>query len=77
MLFTRILLAHDHAIVAEGLESLLRKNFDLVGVVHDGRALVEAAGKLCLDVIVTDISTPGSMDWMPPAKSGHASRLPK
>lgn len=59
MLTTRVLLADDHAIVAEGLESLLKKSFDLVGVVNDGHALVEAAEKLRPDVIVTDISMPG------------------
>ena len=59
MLTTRVLLADDHAVVAQGLESLLKKSFDLVGVVHDGRALVDAAEKLRPDVIVTDISMPG------------------
>jgi DNA-binding NarL/FixJ family response regulator len=55
---TRVLLADDHAIVAQGLESLLKESFDLVGVVHDGRALLDAAEKLRPDVIVTDISMP-------------------
>jgi len=59
MLNTRVLLADDHAVVAQGLEALLKKSFDLVGVVHDGRALVDAAEKLRPDVIVTDISMPG------------------
>jgi len=55
---TRVLLADDHTLVAEALKSLLAEPFDLVGVVHDGRALVEAAEKLRPDVIVTDISMP-------------------
>jgi DNA-binding NarL/FixJ family response regulator len=55
---TRVLLADDHTLVAEGLESLLKDTFDLVGVVHDGRALLEAAESLHPDVIVTDISMP-------------------
>jgi len=59
MLTTRVLLADDHAMVAQGLEALLKKGFDLVGVVHDGHALVDAAEKLRPDVIVTDISMPG------------------
>ena len=42
----RVLLADDHLLVAEALKSLLTPEFDLVGVVEDGRALVEAAGKL-------------------------------
>jgi DNA-binding NarL/FixJ family response regulator len=55
---TRVLLADDHVVVAQGLETLLKESFDLVGVVHDGRALVAAAEKLRPDVIVTDISMP-------------------
>jgi DNA-binding NarL/FixJ family response regulator len=54
----RVLLADDHRIVAEGLKSLLTPEFDLVGVVEDGRALVEEAKRLKPDVIVADISMP-------------------
>ena len=54
----RILLADDHRIVAEGLSSLLTAEFELVGVVEDGRALVESAKKLRPDVIVADITMP-------------------
>jgi len=44
--------------VAEGLKNLLTPEFELVGVVEDGRALVEAARKLRPDVIVADITMP-------------------
>jgi DNA-binding NarL/FixJ family response regulator len=54
----RLLLADDHAIVAEGLRYLLETEFDLIGIVGDGAALVDAANKLKPDVIVTDISMP-------------------
>jgi len=54
----RVLLADDHLMVAEALKSLLTPEFDLVGVVEDGRALVEAAGKLRPDVIVADVTMP-------------------
>lgn len=54
----RVLLAEDHTVVAEGIESLLKDSFELAGVVHDGRALLEAAETLRPDVIVTDISMP-------------------
>ena len=54
----RVLLADDHLLVAEALKSLLAPEFDLVGVVEDGRALVEAAGRLQPDVIVADITMP-------------------
>jgi len=54
----RVLLADDHLLVAEALKSLLAPEFDLVGVVEDGRALVEAARTLRPDVIVADITMP-------------------
>ena len=54
----RVLLAEDHTVVAEGLQALLKDSFELVGMVHDGRALLDAAETLRPDVIVTDISMP-------------------
>lgn len=54
----RILLVDDHAIVLEGLRSLLAHDFDLAGTAADGRELLEAAQKLKPDVIVADISMP-------------------
>jgi DNA-binding NarL/FixJ family response regulator len=54
----RVLLADDHLLVAEALTSLLSAEFDLAGVVEDGRALVEAAGRLRPDVIVADVAMP-------------------
>jgi len=53
-----VLLADDHKIVAQGLESLLKDSFSFVGTVSDGRALLEAAARLRPDVVVTDISMP-------------------
>jgi len=55
---TRVLLADDHRIVAEGLKRLLDTEFDLVGIVEDGRALLAAARELKPDVVVTDITMP-------------------
>ena len=54
----RVLLADDHKIVSEGLRSLLEPDYELVGMVEDGRAMVAAAEKLSPDVIVADISMP-------------------
>ncbi len=54
----RVLLADDHVMVAEGLKRLLEADFDLLGVVEDGRALVAAARMLEPDVVVADISMP-------------------
>jgi DNA-binding NarL/FixJ family response regulator len=53
-----VLLADDHRMVAEGLKALLPDEFELVGVVEDGRAMIEAAEKLRPDVIVADITMP-------------------
>ena len=54
----RVLLADDHLLVAEALKGLLSEEFDLVGVVEDGIAMVKAATTLHPDVIVADISMP-------------------
>jgi DNA-binding NarL/FixJ family response regulator len=54
----RVLLADDHRILAEGLRSLLEPEFEVVGVVGDGRELVSAARRLQPDVIVADITMP-------------------
>ena len=54
----RVLLADDHRLVAEALKSLLAAEFELLGVVEDGRALVAAAKELQPDVIVADIAMP-------------------
>jgi DNA-binding NarL/FixJ family response regulator len=58
LLRPRVLLADDHRVVAEGLKSLLSAEFELVGVVEDGRALIEAARTLRPDIIVADITMP-------------------
>ena len=54
----RVLLADDHALLVGAFEKLLSGEFEIVGQVNDGRALVAAAAKLQPDVIVLDISMP-------------------
>lgn len=54
----RVLLADDHQVVAQGLKSLLSTDFELVGVVADGAAMVDAASTLRPDVIVADVNMP-------------------
>jgi len=54
----RVLLADDHRMMAEGLRGLLADEFELVGVVEDGRAMIAAASNLRPDVIVADIAMP-------------------
>jgi DNA-binding NarL/FixJ family response regulator len=58
MIRARVLLADDHRIIMEGLKTLLEPEFELVGMVEDGRALLDAAERLKPDVIVADISMP-------------------
>lgn len=54
----RVLLADDNAGAARALCRLLEEDVELVGVVHDGLALVQAARALRPDVIVTDLAMP-------------------
>ena len=58
MRLPRVLLADDHRMVAEGLKALLADEFELVGVVEDGRAMISAAERLRPEVIVADITMP-------------------
>ena len=54
----RILLAEDHPLVRDALLNLLGELGEVVGVVGDGQALVEAAQWLKPDIIISDISMP-------------------
>jgi DNA-binding NarL/FixJ family response regulator len=69
----RVLLADDHRMVAEGLKSLLSTDFELLGAVEDGRALIEAARKQRPDVVVVDISMPNlnGLDALGPLKKDN------
>jgi DNA-binding NarL/FixJ family response regulator len=54
----RVLLADDHTLVAEGLQKLLAPEFEIVGVVPDGRTLLAAALQQKPEVIILDIGMP-------------------
>ena len=54
----RLLIADDHVMFAQGLESLLRDEFELLGTAGNGQELVEATLRLQPDVILVDISMP-------------------
>jgi DNA-binding NarL/FixJ family response regulator len=54
----KIIIADDHKIVADGLVALLSENFEIVAVVNDGIALIDAARQLQPDVIITDVVMP-------------------
>ena len=55
---TTVLLADDHAMLIDGLVPLIQKEFEIVGVARDGRAMLEIARERRPKVIVTDISMP-------------------
>ena len=54
----RIMLADDHTILLEAFRKLLEPLFEIVGMVSDGRALLDAAPNLKPDVIVVDVGMP-------------------
>ncbi len=54
----RILLADDHRIFLDGLRNLLEDEFEIVGVVENGRDLIREVREKNPDVVVTDISMP-------------------
>jgi DNA-binding NarL/FixJ family response regulator len=54
----RILIADDHTLIAELCKKLLETDFDVIGIVSDGRALLRAARELKPDVIVVDVAMP-------------------
>ena len=70
-----LLLADDHAIVVDGLRSLLKEEFDLVGCVPDGVSLVESAKRLAPDVIVSDLAMP-RMDALQALRELAALEIP-
>lgn len=54
----RILLADDHKDIREKVMQELEPEFEVVGAVGDGNALLEAASQMKPDVCVVDISMP-------------------
>jgi DNA-binding NarL/FixJ family response regulator len=54
----RLVMADDHVLVVEGIRRILDRDYEIVAVVPDGRAAVEAAAKLKPDVVLLDIAMP-------------------
>ena len=54
----RILIADDHALLLDAIKALLAPEFDVVGMVTDGRMLLEEFDRLHPDVVVLDVAMP-------------------
>jgi DNA-binding NarL/FixJ family response regulator len=54
----RFLIADDHALFAEALRIYLEKTYPVVGIVHDGLAMVVEAMRVRPDIIVVDVGMP-------------------
>ena len=54
----RLLIADDHMLVAEACKKLLEPEFQVVGIVTNGRDLIQVACDLKPNVIVVDVAMP-------------------
>ena len=59
MVCVRVMLADDHREFLACTTKLLERDFEVVGAVGDGQALVDDAVRLAPDIVVLDISMPG------------------
>jgi DNA-binding NarL/FixJ family response regulator len=53
-----LLIADDHTLLAEACKSLLEPEFEVVGIVNNGRALLRLACELKPDVVILDVAMP-------------------
>ena len=54
----RLLIADDHTLLAEACKNLLEPEFDVVGIVDNGRALLQLASELKPEIVILDIAMP-------------------
>jgi DNA-binding NarL/FixJ family response regulator len=55
---TRILIADDHRLVAEAFKSMLEPEYQVVGVVTDGKSLIRTALETKPDIVLLDLGMP-------------------
>jgi DNA-binding NarL/FixJ family response regulator len=55
----RLLLADDHEDLLREIVALLDREFEVIGVVRDGTALMDIAAHLNPDAVITDFRMPG------------------
>src|ERR1700728_4775229 len=54
----RLLIADDHTVLAEACKSFLEPEFEVVGIVDNGRTLLRLVCELKPDVVVLDVGMP-------------------
>jgi DNA-binding NarL/FixJ family response regulator len=54
----RLLIADDHTLLAEACKNLLEPEFEVVGIVDNGRTLLKLVAELKPEVVVLDIAMP-------------------
>jgi DNA-binding NarL/FixJ family response regulator len=54
----RLLIADDHTLLAEACKNLLEPEFEVVGIVDNGRALLRLVAELKPEVVILDIAMP-------------------
>lgn len=56
---SRIIIADDHLIVAQGIAGLLKAEHQILAIAKDGEELIELVKKHDPELVITDISMPG------------------
>jgi len=54
----RVVLGDDHALILDGIRTVLQSHYEVAGQARDGRALVQLVEKVKPDVVIVDISMP-------------------
>ena len=71
---TRLLIADNQRLVADACKQMLEPEFDVVGIVSDGRALVQMALRLKPDLVFLELLCLSLMDSLLPHRSNSICR---
>ncbi len=68
-----VLICDDHPMVSQGLKGLLRSHYVPVGVVNDGRELMDVLDRAKPDVLLLDVSMPhiNGLELLPQVREAH------
>ena len=55
---TPVMICDDHPLMSHGLRSLLKPNYLVVGVVNDGREVIQEIDKQKPEILLLDLSMP-------------------